>query len=481
VPARPDRAIWVGLAVVTVVGTVLRLYGLDHQSLWNDELSTWQQLRFDSWREMLIKGVPVYHLPAFWSLLYFWIHYAGDSETSLRLPSALLGIAAIPAMFALGRRLYGQREGLIAAALTATAWMPIFYSQEARPYMLLFLLVALSSAWLIDVVHGLRRLATPPRGAAVAYVITASLTCYTHYFGLLFVCLQAALVGLLFLRQPRALGWVATLYAVVLLSCVPWLRRASVAVADAPAWIEAPDASAPWQLLRFLFNESSLLAVLALVLWATLLAREYWTRRQPGGARFAPATLLLLAWLIVPVVIVYVRSVLAAPAFLNRTLIIVAPAAYLLLARAVAQLSERRWAAPLAAGALCGGLLVQLIVVQRYYTRPTKGQFREAAAYLIAHDQPDVPTLILACAHNRNYFNYYLERLGSPRRVDGVVVTAPDGAVAQQLIAERAPAHVWLLAGHLDPDPALLAALSSQLRLVDESHFLKAGVWHFSR
>ncbi|MEO8605372.1 MAG: glycosyltransferase family 39 protein [bacterium] len=474
-----DRTVWVILAATVLGGAALRLYGLDAQSLWNDELSGWAQFSVDSWWRVLAR-VPVDHTPAFWWLLHGWMQVAGDSEIALRLPSALLGSAAVAAMFALGRTLYGQREGLIAAAVTATAWMPIFYSQEARPYMLLLLLVVLVSIALIDVVRGLQRTATLPRVAALAYVIAAALTCYTHYFGLLFICLQAALVGMIILRrQPHALVRIAALYTLVFASFVPWLRRAEVVVAYAPDWIAPVTPRVIWDLQRFLFNDSTPFAVLALGLWATLLVREYRTRRQPRAARLEPPTLLLLVWLVVPVAVVYVRSMLAAPAFINRVLIIVAPAAYLLVARAIAQLSVRRWVAPLATGALCAALLVDLFVVRRYYREPTKEQFREAAAYLVAHDQAAAPTVVLACAHNRKYFDYYLERLGSPRRVDAVAVAVEDDARVQELIAARAPVDVWLLAGHLTPPPEILASLSKRLHLVDEAQFVHAGVWHF--
>ncbi len=46
--------------------------------------------------------------------------------------SVLFGLAAIPATYLLGKRLFGTKEGLVGAALSAVNMFQIRYSQEAR-------------------------------------------------------------------------------------------------------------------------------------------------------------------------------------------------------------------------------------------------------------------------------------------------------------------------------------------------------------
>ena len=63
----------------------------------------------------MTKGIrPDVHPPGYLTLLYLATNVLGDSEAMLRLPSALAGTLWIPAMFLLGRRLFGPEEGLIA-------------------------------------------------------------------------------------------------------------------------------------------------------------------------------------------------------------------------------------------------------------------------------------------------------------------------------------------------------------------------------
>lgn len=111
------------LAVIIVLGALLRLHGLTQESLWTDEIYTWKRTQYDSFRDVFRKGLRGdVHPPLLYAFYYFIVKYCGDSETVLRFPAALCGILAIPAMFLLGARLYSYREGLCAAALLAVMW-----------------------------------------------------------------------------------------------------------------------------------------------------------------------------------------------------------------------------------------------------------------------------------------------------------------------------------------------------------------------
>jgi len=77
-------------------------------------------------------------------LVVFSTGLFGNAPWALRLPAMLAGLALIPAMYALGKRLYSPQTGLLAAALAA--WLPVLirYSSEARGYTLLALLTLLA-------------------------------------------------------------------------------------------------------------------------------------------------------------------------------------------------------------------------------------------------------------------------------------------------------------------------------------------------
>ena len=65
----------------------------------------------------------------------------GTSALALRSFSAVCGVAAVIAVMAAAASLFDRRTALLAGALIASSSFAIWYSQEARPYSLMLLLV----------------------------------------------------------------------------------------------------------------------------------------------------------------------------------------------------------------------------------------------------------------------------------------------------------------------------------------------------
>ena len=173
------------LALICVAGAALRFATLDVQSLWYDEAVTAHLLRLDfagMWHAIPdSESTP----PLYYVLAWLWTQLAGTGEAGMRSLSALLGSATIPVAWALGRRLGGDRAGLVAAALLAVNPMLVWFSQEARAYALLALLGALSALlWL-------RMLERPGAGRAAGWGVVAGLALATHYYAIFLIAPQA--------------------------------------------------------------------------------------------------------------------------------------------------------------------------------------------------------------------------------------------------------------------------------------------------
>ena len=84
------------------------------------------------------------NMTLYYVLLRAWIHL-GDSEFTVRCLSVLFGVLTIPATYALGARLFDRATGLLAAVLLSVHSFHIAFSQEARGYSLLSLLLVLTS------------------------------------------------------------------------------------------------------------------------------------------------------------------------------------------------------------------------------------------------------------------------------------------------------------------------------------------------
>src|SRR5215213_5314786 len=103
---------------IVLLAASLRFYGLEIQSLWNDELFSWDDANRESLYRVVdgvLIGEQEIHPPGYFIFLYFVEKYLGESEWALRLPSAVAGLLSVLAIYLLGCRLYSRREGLIAA------------------------------------------------------------------------------------------------------------------------------------------------------------------------------------------------------------------------------------------------------------------------------------------------------------------------------------------------------------------------------
>jgi uncharacterized membrane protein len=166
------------VALLTVLAATLRLFRLDHQSVWLDEGYQYHFASAPTFREVLARVLdPAQstHPPLSHLINHVFLEL-GDTDFMLRLPSALFGIASIPLLYLLAKRLAGERAALFATALMAISPFHLWFSQEARMYAQLVFFVLLSSLALFEAVD---------RGRAgwwILYTLAAIGGMYTHVY-----------------------------------------------------------------------------------------------------------------------------------------------------------------------------------------------------------------------------------------------------------------------------------------------------------
>jgi len=146
-----QRLLWVGLLIV-LLATALRFYRLDGQSLWADEGNS-VALAGRSPADITYGAAYDIHPPLYYYLLHFWVWPFGTSEFAVRSLSAVIGILLACLTFLLGRYLFDSWVGLVAAFLSAISPFQVYYSQEARMYILLAALSALSVYFFLRLVE----------------------------------------------------------------------------------------------------------------------------------------------------------------------------------------------------------------------------------------------------------------------------------------------------------------------------------------
>ena len=211
---RIDRVklIVVGL---TVFAAVIRFWRIGHQSFWFDEGFTVADSQASFGRMIGL----VHHVeltpPVYFTLAWVWSRIFGLGEIGLRSLSALAGVAMVPVTYLIAAKLISRRVALLAAALVACNPLLIWYSQEARSYIVLALFGALSLLAFVYV-----RLPNPSGRWLAAWAVAAMLTIATHYYGALAVVPQA--IWLLWIhRSDRRVWWALGAVAVAGLALLP--------------------------------------------------------------------------------------------------------------------------------------------------------------------------------------------------------------------------------------------------------------------
>jgi mannosyltransferase len=205
------------LGGVTILGAVLRFSTLSSQSFWLDEAQAAHELHLSLGGMLSAWNASEWNPPLYFLLAWPWAKVFGTSEAGLRLLSALLGTAVIPITYLCGRELVSRRAGLAAAVLAALSPFMIWYSQEAREYMLL---AALSGMSLLFFARSWRMTS---RRNLVWWAVFSGLALLTQYFAAFLIAAEA--IGLLWRSRTRetvvAIGALGLLEAALIPHVIP--------------------------------------------------------------------------------------------------------------------------------------------------------------------------------------------------------------------------------------------------------------------
>ena len=367
------------LAVLTVFAMALRLKGIGGPSLWSDEGATLIQVE-GSFVEMLSSTARDTYPPGYNALAWLSVRLFGEGDVALRLPAAIMGIAAVPVMFLIARRLAGNAAGLLAALLHALSSFAIAYSQEARAYTLLMFAVLLTLGSSLAYV----RRPTFWRGALM--LLGDAVLLYSHPYGAVsFAAIAASGLSFLLAQRPLPLRPIAAFCALKLLAFalfLPWffisLTVAEKLVTDG-FWIQRPSVLSGMvnyiEILGGPFGAATLLFGAGAALWALVYGSG---NRRPHTLR-GPVFLLVVS-AVAPALFGFLVSQVTTPVFIARYLIGCLPGATILAAigySRLGSLSVSRASAITVAVTVSLGLSVVL----SYTVKPDEN-WRSAAAYL---------------------------------------------------------------------------------------------------
>ncbi len=346
------------------------------------------------------------HPIAYYALLHVWIRWFGTSLSSMRMPSMILGIAAVALTWFVGRRLFSPAVGIVAAALVALHPLEIFSSNEMRMYPLLTVL-ALISTWLVY-----RAVEVPDDPWRwVGYGLVTALLAYTSYYAALLVPAQALWI-LVSLPRRQAIARLGLAAGVALACYLPWLPVLATLGGRLPwAWRVPPDVYYDASLMTsqtfgmYLFNTGTYFVIghlpivdypLLIFPFAVLLALGMVAL---GRVNRRGGTLVAASWLVPLVLVLVVSYAMHLQFAFHRHLVFIEPFAALLLAGAVVHAGDAfRGAARVLAPLIAAGLILTYLLpaVANVQDRQAM-EFRWdlAAKYLEVESRPEDATVYL--------------------------------------------------------------------------------------
>jgi Dolichyl-phosphate-mannose-protein mannosyltransferase len=310
------------LVVLLLVAFWITTADLQRDSLWTDEAWTAWAVQPPYLRDTLERVRGDVHPPLYFLLLNLWGRVEGDSVFALRLPSALVGIIALAATFAVGRRLFDYWTGVLALAVLGTASFFVYYTREARMYMLLLALAALS------MLLYLRWRDRPSWVRALLYALSMALMLYTHYAGALVIATQ--LIHLVVTAGKRfewrqIIRWILP-YLLALLAFLPWLPIFLTQMRDNPNGPLAIPVPTDWAAVE------ALLLILTSANWGWYVLPFVLGKAIPSVRHYRSALFLLLAWLLLTPITLLALNAWVTPVYQVRYAIAMLPAGALLVA-----------------------------------------------------------------------------------------------------------------------------------------------------
>lgn len=471
------------LTFISLIGAFLFFFRIGNQSLWLDEALTLNIA--ENWHHMW--QILTQTEPYMWTyiiLLHFWMKL-GMTESFLRSLSALFGVATVPMVFLLGRKLFTPAVGLLSAFLISINTFFIRYAQEIRAYSLLvFITTVLSYIYV-------RLIEKPTITRRVLYIVLSSLSIYTHQFAI-FIILSQSLSLFFIYKWRRALRFLFPIVVGVELLCLP-LIFIRVPLLGSTSWIDLPQSSDIYNLVvalaggnQFLFFLESFVIVYGFIyIWKINNDRQ---RRQEWSYIFTLCLLLL------PIIVVIAVSYVYKPIFVPRYLIIILVPFILLTSKGLMSLGRPPRYIILTIVLICSTMVsAQWYGLRKFDNTPNtmllpKDDWRGATNYVLTHSSKS-DAVIFFPYYVQAPFNYYvhqfaknkvvsslpsiLELASQPYTVDGKT-PRPNEALIREF--NQRYQYVWLILSH---NSSIKLGRNTQTKQIENliEHYCEKGIY----
>lgn len=389
---------YIPLLILFLLNVVLKCIYLTAEPVSHDEPFTIYHAQF-GFSELVGYLKNYNNPPLFEIILHFWTKVFGISELSVRVLPMLFSSVSVVFIYAIGRDFFNTRVALLASLLFTFSTMQIWYAHDCRVYSL-FLLLTLISFYLF---FTLLKESSLSLKWSLTLLVVQALLIYAHYFGLFVWLLQGIIVlAFHFRNKKRLLRFTGIMLGASLLY-LPQVLSLYERFSDSAGkgtWLKPPSGLESLYNMIWSFSNAPVIAVLCIALLLAALLKFLVFAKQQEVNR---PVVYLCIWFVFPFLAMFLLSY-KIPMFLDRYLIYITPAFYLLLALSLSFLLPGKKA--FYTGSI---ILIAGFVFSASYNPTKKRAVRETVEFVISRKDP--ATLVLICPPEfMTTFAYYYRR-----------------------------------------------------------------------
>lgn len=386
------HSVAIGLIVVNII---VKSVFLTTQPISHDEPFTIYHAQFDL--GSLIDYLKNYNNPPLFEILiHFWIKLFGVSELSVRILPMLFSSLSVLFLYKIGKTFFDDKTAIISSILFTFSTMQIWYAHDCRVYSL-FLLLTLSSFYLFFTLLNNGKLS---KWQMFGFVLSNVLLLYAHYFGAFVWLLEGIIIAIYFIKNRNVLFTFINACIIGLLLYLPHvfiLFQRFTESAQKGTWLKIPSGLESLYNMIWSFTNAPVVAVTCIVILIAGFVKFLVSSKRQIQNDYVK---YVLWWFLFPFFFMFFVSY-KVPMFLDRYLIFITPALYLLLAIGLSYLFEKKKMYFAASFILVGAFLFSSTL-----NPDKKRRVREVVDYI--KDNKTARTIVLGCSPEfMTNFTYY--------------------------------------------------------------------------
>lgn len=350
---------------ILLLSLILRVIVFDQSLWWDEAINVVAAKNLNLGQFIFSYPIGDFHPPGYFFILWIWTHLFGFSEVVVRIPSVILALITAWLTFLLGKKMFGEKVGLLAAYLLAIAPLHVYYSQEARMYALAAFSTTLCFYFFTKLNE--KRYLT-----SVGFILGVVLVLYSDY--LAYLIFPAQLLYILWSKKI-ALKKFLKFFGVSLLFLIPilpiflnQLATGRETAASLPAWANVVGgANIKELLLVFVKTSIGRVSLTNKLIYGALMAGLglfYLIIIAQALKKFDSHLKLLVLWITIPLILAFFISSLI-PVLAYFRMLFILPAFYLLLAKGLTSLPKIYFKP-----AIFLVMMISLFSLSLYYTNP---------------------------------------------------------------------------------------------------------------